>query len=271
LRATSLALCAAPVTVFAVGVIQRDRFHLVETDLPVAGLPKELSGLRLLQMTDIHLSYFLSEAELARAVDMGNSAGADLVLVTGDLITRSGDPVDACLRQLARLKSPQGPILGCLGNHEIYAGTEEYTVAAGRRLGMEFLRSQTSLLKFGNAAINFVGVDYQRMHREYLSGVEELIVPGMTNILLSHNPDVFPVAAKKGFAATISGHTHGGQVNVEILHENLNPARLLTPYTRGLYREGNASIYVSSGIGTIGVPARVGVPPEITVLRLCAA
>jgi predicted MPP superfamily phosphohydrolase len=270
LRTTSLALCAAPVTVFAVGVIQRDRFQMVETDLPIAGLAKELNGLRLLQMTDIHLSFFLSEAELARAVDMGNSAGADLVLVTGDLITRGGDPVDACLRQLARLKSPGGPILGCLGNHEIYARTEDYTTVAGRRLGMEFLRSQTSLLKFGNAAINFVGVDYQRMHREYLSGIEELIVPGMTNILLSHNPDVFPVAAKKGFAATISGHTHGGQVNVEILHENVNPARLLTPYTKGLYKEGNASIYVSSGIGTIGVPARVGAPPEVTVLRLCA-
>jgi predicted MPP superfamily phosphohydrolase len=63
-------------------------------------------------------------------------------------------------------------------------------------------------------------------------------------------------------------------VNVEILHENVNPARLITPYTKGLYRlnqvAGNSSIYVSSGIGTIGVPARIGVPPEITVLRLCA-
>lgn len=270
LRTASLALCAAPVAVFAVGVLQRDKFQLVEIDLPVAGLAKDLEGLRLLQMTDIHLSTFLSEAQLARAVDMANAARADLVLVTGDLITRGGDPLDACLRQLARLKSPRGPILGCLGNHEIYAGTEDYTTLAGRRLGMEFLRSQTSLMRFGDAAINFVGVDYQRMHSDYLAGIEQLIVPGMPNILLSHNPDVFPVAANKGFVATISGHTHGGQVNVEILHENINPARLITPYTKGLYREGNAAIYVSSGIGTIGIPARVGVPPEITVLRLCA-
>jgi predicted MPP superfamily phosphohydrolase len=201
---------------------------------------------------------------------MANSAQVDLALVTGDLITSFNDPLDACLRQLARLKSPHGPILGCLGNHEIYAGTEEYTTEAGRRLGIEFLRSQSNLLHFGNAAINFVGVDYQPMHGEYLAGLEQLVVPGMLNVLLSHNPDVFPVAAAKGFQATLAGHTHGGQVNVEILHANVNPARLITPYTRGLYRQGDASIYVSSGIGTIGVPARVGVPPEITVLRLCA-
>jgi predicted MPP superfamily phosphohydrolase len=274
LRTTSLALCAAPAAVFAVGMVQRDKFQLVETNLPVAGLPRELEGLRLLQLTDIHLSMFLSESELARAVDMANSARADLVLITGDLITRRGDPLDACLGQLARLKSPRGPALGCLGNHEIYAHSENYTTIAGKRLGMEFLRSESRLLHFGDAVINFVGVDYQHMGHEYLTGVERLMVPGVPNILLSHNPDVFPVAAKKGFAATISGHTHGGQVNVEILHENVNPARLITPYTKGLYRlnhdEGKSSIYVSSGIGTIGVPARIGVPPEITVLRLCA-
>ncbi len=269
LRTTSLALCAAPVAVFAVGVIQRDKFQLVETDVPIKGLPKDLQGLRLLQMTDIHLSPFLSEKALARAIDMANSARADLVLVTGDLISSHGDPLDACLHQLARLRSPRGPILGCLGNHEIYAHTEDYTTSAGRRLGLEFLRSQSRLLRFGDASINFVGVDYQQMHRKYLTGVEQLIVPGTLNVLLSHNPDVFPVAAAKGFQVTLGGHTHGGQVNVEILHRNINPARLLTPYTVGLYQQGDSSIYVSRGIGTIGVPARVGSPPEITVLRLC--
>jgi len=270
LRTTSLALCAAPAAIFAVGVIRRDQFQVVDVELPIAGLPKDLQGLRLVQITDIHLSPFLREGALARAVDLANSTGADLALVTGDLITRRGDPLDACLRQLARLKSPQGPILGCLGNHEIYAASEDYTTQAGRRLGMEFLRSQTRMLHFGAASINFVGVDYQPMHGEYLAGIEQLIAPGVLNVLLSHNPDVFPVAAAKGFGVTLSGHTHGGQVNVEILHENMNPARLITPYTRGLYQQGNASIYVSSGIGTIGVPARIGVPPEITVLRLCA-
>jgi predicted MPP superfamily phosphohydrolase len=89
-------------------------------------------------------------------------------------------------------------------------------------------------------------------------------------VLLSHNPDVFPLAAEQGYDVTIAGHTHGGQVNFEILHSELNVARYFTRYVLGLYRRGNASAYVSSGLGTIGVPVRIGAPPEVAVLRLCA-
>jgi predicted MPP superfamily phosphohydrolase len=117
--------------------------------------------------------------------------------------------------------------------------------------------------------LNFVGVDFQRMANRYLAGTEKMIVPGATNILLSHNPDVFDVAARKGFDLTVAGHTHGGQVTVEILHQTVNAARFFTPYVYGLYRKGPASIWVTRGIGTVGIPARLGAPPEITVLRLC--
>jgi len=93
-------------------------------------------------------------------------------------------------------------------------------------------------------------------------------LPGAYNVLLSHNPDVFPVAAQKGYDLTVSGHTHGGQITVEIFDQFLNPARFYTPFVYGLYRHGGASAYVTRGIGTIGIPARVGAPPEIALLRL---
>jgi predicted MPP superfamily phosphohydrolase len=96
-----------------------------------------------------------------------------------------------------------------------------------------------------------------------------MIEPGVFNVLMSHNPDVFPVAAKQGYDLTISGHTHGGQVRVEILREDLNVARYFTPFVDGLYEEGGRSIFVSRGIGTIGLPARLGAPPEVALLRLC--
>jgi predicted MPP superfamily phosphohydrolase len=83
---------------------------------------------------------------------------------------------------------------------------------------------------------------------------------------------VFPIAAAQGYDLTVAGHTHGGQVNIEILSRGINPAQFFTPYVSGLYQltQGGrrASVYVSRGIGTIGIPARVGAPPEITVLRL---
>jgi uncharacterized protein len=269
LQVAGAALCIAPLAGTAVGIVRRNRFRLSEIPLPIANLPKDLEGLRIVQITDIHLSPFLSEREFAMAIDMANETRANLALVTGDLITRPGDPLDACLRQLARLRADSG-ILGCLGNHEIYARVENYVTEQGRRIGIDFLRHQARQLRFGNATINFAGVDYQRMNSHYLKGMEQLIVPGVVNVMLSHNPDVFPVAASQGYAVTIAGHTHGGQVDVEILHQHLNVARYFTPFVQGLYRRGNSSVYVSNGLGTIGVPVRLGAPPEVSVLRLCA-
>ena len=269
LEAAAAGLGLAPLAAAGFGIVERGRLQLSEVSIPIPNLPKDLDGLRIVQITDIHLSPFLSESEFARAVDMANETRAHLALVTGDLISRRGDPLDACLGQLARLRAEAG-VLGCLGNHEVYTGTENYVTQAGRRIGIEFLRGQARQLRFGGATINFAGVDYQKFQSNYLIGAEELIAPGAVNVLLSHNPDVFPVAARQGFALTMAGHTHGGQVDFELLHQHLNVARYFTPYVRGLYREGNSSVYVSTGIGTIGVPIRLGAPPEVSLVRLCA-
>ena len=269
LRAAGAGLCIAPVAATAVGIIQRNQFRVSEVPIPIANLPKDLDGLRIVQITDIHLSPFLSEREFAKAIDMANETRANIALVTGDLITRRGDPLDACLHQLARLRAEAG-VLGCLGNHEIYAHAENYVTEQGRRIGINFLRHQARQLRFGNAIINFAGVDYQKMHSHYLIGTEHLMAPGALNIMLSHNPDVFPVAAAQGYDLTIAGHTHGGQVDVEILHQHVDVARYFTPYVQGLYHLGNSAVYVSNGLGTIGVPVRLGAPPEVSVLRLCA-
>jgi predicted MPP superfamily phosphohydrolase len=270
-RAIGSAALAAPFAGMGYGIfVERFDLRLRQVDVPMPGLPKDLDGLRLVQLSDIHLSPFLSERELARAVDMANEHRAHIALVTGDLITGHGDPLDACLKQLARLRAEAG-VLGCLGNHEIYAHTQAETTQKGARLGMDFLRQRARQLRFGNATLNVVGVDYQRMGSRYLAGTEKLVVPGVTNVLLSHNPNAFPAAVRKGFELMIAGHTHGGQVTVEILHQTLNFARFYTRYIYGLYREGRAALWVTRGIGTVGVPARVGAPPEVAAIRLCAS
>ena len=270
LTATGGALAAAPFAVIGYGAfIERLDFHVREVDIPVLSLPDALDGLRLAQVSDIHLSAFLSEADLARVIDSTNELRPHVALVTGDLITSIGDPLDACLRQLARLRADAG-ILGCMGNHEDYASVKGYTEQQGARLGIEFLRSRARQLRFGDAVLNVAGVDYQRVGERdrYLLGAERMVMPGALNVLLSHNPDVFPVAVRKGYDLTVSGHTHGGQITVEILNQTLNAARFYTPYVYGLYQNGAASAYVTRGIGTIGIPARIGAPPEIALLRL---
>ncbi len=271
LRTAAGVVAAAPVAVGGAGIIvARVGLATREVNLYMDGLPRSLDGLRLTQLTDIHLSPFLSTREVTRAVDMANEFRAHIALVTGDLITGRGDPLDTCLRELARLKASDG-IYGCLGNHEDYAGVKAHCTSYGRRLGIDFLRSEARLLRFGDAALNLAGVDYQPMGGPYLEHAERLRREGSFNVLLSHNPDVFPTAVRQGYDLTISGHTHGGQLVLNLFGLSLNVVRLFTPYVRGLYRQGRAAVYVSRGIGTVGLPVRIGASPEVTLIRLCAS
>jgi hypothetical protein len=272
LSAVRAVLFAAPPAVLGYGMfIERSRLQLREQNLQIPDLPPDLDGVRLVQLTDIHMGAFLSRKDLERAVAMANETRAQVALVTGDLITTVRDPLDDCLDALAGLRADAG-IFGCLGNHEVFTGTENYVEREGARRGLRFLRQATAPLRFGNTTLNLAGVDYQRVHDRYLRGAEKLLLPGAFNLLLSHNPDVFRVAARQGYPLTISGHTHGGQVRVEILHTDvLDVARFYTPYVDGFYQRGAASLFVSRGIGTIGIPARIGAPPEVALLRLCRA
>jgi uncharacterized protein len=269
LRVAQAALFGAPAAVVGYGVfIGRFRFQLREQKIEVPGLAHDLDGLQLVQLTDIHLSPFLSRSQLDRAVAMANETRAQVALVTGDLITTGLDPLDDCLQSLAGLRAEAG-VFGCMGNHEIYARSERYTETQGAHYGIRFLRNARVPLRFGDATLNLAGVDYQSYRKPYLAGAGSMVEPGAFNVLLSHNPDVFPVAARQGYQLTIGGHTHGGQVRLEILHADLNVARFFTRYVDGLYRQGSSSIFVSRGIGTIAVPARFGAPPEVALLQLC--
>src|SRR5580658_3958304 len=130
---------------------------------------------------------------------------------------------------------------------------------------------------------NLLGVDYQRDHMvsgertgPMLAEIEHLIRRDMPNVLLSHNPNSFRRAAELGIELSLAGHTHGGQVKFEIVDHSLSPARLITPFVAGLYRRPMAAstagqksaLYVNRGLGTLGFPVRIGVPPEITLLTL---
>jgi hypothetical protein len=270
LRTAGTIAVASPVAVMTYGIlVGRTDFGIREVDMPIAGLHPDLEGLRILHLSDIHRGEFLSARELERVVDMTMGLKPHLAIMTGDLISKPGDPIDECVRQLARVKSDAG-MFGCLGNHELYAGAEDAVKAEAARRGIPFLRTENRQLRFGKAVMNIGGVDYQRSStkKNYLKGAEKLIVPGALNVMLSHNPDTFPKSAAQGWDLTLSGHTHGGQVTVEIVEQTVNIARFFTPYVAGQYHLGNASCYVTRGIGTVGVPARFGVPPEITLLRL---
>jgi predicted MPP superfamily phosphohydrolase len=275
LSAASLAVIGTPPVAFAFGaLVERNQFGIRELDLPVPGLHPDLDGFRIVQVSDLHVSPFLSVRDAARVIDMANGLSPDLTVFTGDLTTELADPLDEAIRELVRLRAGYG-VLGCMGNHEQYVRCQNYLERQAKRSGLVFLRGANTQIRRGQALLNIAGIDYQRNSKRanYLTGAERLVIREASNILLSHNPDVFPAAIDRGFQAVLSGHTHGGQVNVEILHQNVNPARFRTPFTSGLYRLGapgptSGVCFVTNGIGTLGVPIRLGAPPEIALLRL---
>ena len=269
---------------FAAG---RLRYTIERVDVPVANLPPELDGLRIAQLSDIHIGDYMPPHEIARAVDMANDLRPDISFVTGDFVSSEGDPLDACITELSRLRAPLG-VWGCNGNHEIYAGVEDDAERLFREKGMRLLRAQSAVVEHNGGRFNLLGVDYQRDHMTsgertgpMLREIEPLIRRDMPNFLLSHNPNSFHRAAELGIELSLAGHTHGGQVKFEIVDHSVSPARLITPFVAGLYRlsmnggaasPGNglqkAALYVNRGLGTFGFPVRLGVPPEITLLTL---
>jgi hypothetical protein len=277
---------------FATG---RLRLTIERVDVPVANLPPELDGLRIAQLSDIHISDYMPPHEIARAVDMANGLRPDISFVTGDFINGEGDPLDACITELSRLRAPLG-VWGCNGNHEIYADVEDEAERLFREKGMRLLRAQSAVVEHNGGRFNLLGVDYQRDHMTseeptgpMLQEIENLVRRDMPNILLSHNPNSFHRAAELGIELSLAGHTHGGQVKFEIVDHSISPARLITPFVAGLYHlpmpmSGHAgtlsanglqkvglqkaALYVNRGLGTLGFPVRIGVPPEITLMTL---
>ena len=286
-KAATAAAGAAPFLGAMYGfAAERLNYQIRRVEIPMANLPDALDGMKIAQLSDIHLSGYISREDVRRAVDMVNDLSPDLSVVTGDFITGASDPLQDCIAEIRKLAAPLG-IYGCNGNHEIYAKAEDAAERLFTEAGMKLLRSENATLNFRGAQLNLIGVDYQRERGpggrkiQTLAGVDQLVRRDLPNILLSHNPNSFNRAAELGIELSLAGHTHGGQVQVEILDHRLSPARFITDYIAGLYARpmgvaaatgetpvAKSHIYVNRGLGTVGAPVRLGVPPEITLITL---
>jgi predicted MPP superfamily phosphohydrolase len=289
-RYAGYAIGSLPFVAAAYGFVSgRLNYRVERVEVPIANLPKELDGFKIAQLSDIHIGDFMPREEVRRAVSIANDLMPDLAVVTGDFISSEFDPLGDCIAEISKLRAPLGT-WGCNGNHEIYADAEDAAQQLFQQHGMKLLRQENAQLDWRGKRLNLIGVDYQRDHMTrgpagpMLQGLEPLISREHPNILLSHNPNSFHRAAEMGIELSLAGHTHGGQVKVEIVDHSLSPARLITDFVAGLYHlpmgktnsgengdSKKAALYVNRGLGTFGVPVRIGVQPEITLLTLRTA
>lgn len=239
--------------------------RLVEIDVEIEGLPAELDGYRVGQMTDVHCGSFTPKHKIDGWVAQLNAARPDLIAVTGDLVTSGDAFTEDVAAALGALDAPDG-VFACMGNHDYFCDAERL-VAGLREGGINVLRNEGVHVERDGARLYVAGVEdvWTRRHDlpRTLAGHD-----GAPTLLLAHDPNHFHEAVEAGVALQLSGHTHGGQLALPVGGGRYNLARLITRFTHGVYRQGRSALYVSRGAGTTGPPVRLFAPAELTVLTL---
>ena len=229
-------------------------------------LPKSLNGLRVVHLSDLHYGPLVDSRHLERAVEIANDLNPDLIALTGDYTTTYRRYIEPCAEALGGLNAPEG-VWAVLGNHDHYTD-RELTTRALERHHIPVLNNVNTLLQRGSDSLQLVGIDDWSWAGTKWSRAFQCVDQNRPTVLLSHQPNVLDVAETQRVSLILSGHTHGGQISFPIVG---GPARLATQdlkYAHGLFRRGETQLYVSSGTGVIGLPVRLGVRPEIAVLRL---
>ncbi|NNC21495.1 metallophosphoesterase [Corallococcus sp. AB004] len=253
-------------------------FTVREVEVKLRGLPAALDGFRIGQITDVHVGPFISPEYLRGAVEVMNTAGVDLQVMTGDLID-DVNQVDETMAALASTTARHG-MLAVLGNHEHWRGLDEvldgYEQLAQRGAPVRLLVDEAHVLEHGGQRVRVVGVDFPMSgasrtgkERRWQRSAETAFKDGNPDdvvLCLSHHPDFFPYAAERGARLTLAGHTHGGQV----AFLGIPLFGFAFKHMLGRYRFKDSHLYVSGGTGH-WLPFRIGVPPEVTLLTLRSA
>lgn len=260
------AVLVASVLAMALGAATAMRGPRVkEVELRVPGLHRDLDGLRIVQISDLHVGRNIRRDYVERAVARARGLAPDLVALTGDM-------VDGPVERLAPHVAPLGALAAdgraffVLGNHDCYSGAQPW-IEHFRGMGLHVLLNEHAVLRVGTATLVVGGVvdPAYRLCRPEISLDD---APSADfRLLLAHNPKLAPLGARAGFDLQLSGHTHAGQFFPWTLAVRLVHA----PHVAGLSREGRMWVYVSAGTGTWGPPVRFGTSPEVTLLKLAAA
>ncbi len=242
--------------------------RLVELDVELPDLPPAFEGYRVAQISDVHLGSYTPKARVDDWVARLNATRADLVAITGDLVTSGDAFLDDIAASLGNLEAPDG-VFACMGNHDYFCDAERL-VDGLRDGGIQVLRNEGVHVERDGQRLYVAGIEDRWTRRNDLGKTLAGRRPGQATLLLAHDPDHFPEAAAAGVSLQLSGHTHGGQMALPVGNGRYNLARLMTRFTHGLFSDGRSRLYVSRGAGTTGPPVRLFAPAELTVLTLRA-
>ncbi|MEM6877983.1 MAG: metallophosphoesterase [Bacteroidota bacterium] len=281
----ALALGAVPFGVLTYGMARNGfRYRLHEQDVPIAGLPEELNGLKIVQISDIHSGTWTDDAPVHKAVELINEQAADLVCFTGDLVNSLASEMAPFVETFSQIKAKYG-VYSVMGNHDYgdyynfnspdgYDNNRQEFFETHRAMGWDLLMNENRLIDVNGRKLAMIGVENWSALRRFPRkgdlaaariGTEEADV----RVLMSHDPTHWEAQVlDTDIDLTLSGHTHGFQFGIEIPGFKWSPAKFMYKQWAGIYKQGQQWLYVNRGLGCLVYPGRVGILPEVTVLKL---
>jgi uncharacterized protein len=283
---TGLILWVVIFSIVIIGsTIGKFNFRTEEKIVRVPGLSKDLEGLTIVQLSDMHLSSFHRyKGKLLKVMENVNSLKPDFIVNSGDFVSFGWKEFDGCDTILSLAKGRLGNF-AVLGNHDIGTYNPEYD-EAGRinnmvkmnelitASGYKVLNDENLPVKVGNSTIAFIGVITRGRHPRMIHGDLNKAMAGTDSaslrILISHDPNHWEqaVLGKTKIDLTFSGHTHGMQIGILTKRFQWSPTQYFYPRWNGLYSDRKQFLYVNRGLGLLSVPFRIWMPPEISVIKL---
>jgi len=251
--------------------IEPNRLVVHQATVQIDSWPKELSGLRIALVADIHTGGpFINEKKLRRIIELTNQQNPDLIVLLGDYMSPNSwhshrvEP-EVTAAALKDLKAPLG-VYAILGNHDWW-----YNGAKVRRAfeanGIPILEDDIAEVKWRDTSFWLVGLADLWTRPQHINETIAKVPAGATMIALTHNPDIFP-GIPRSVPLLLAAHTHGGQVNLPLIGTLIVPSDFGPKYTAGHIFENDHHLFVTTGIGTSILPIRFRVPPEIVVLTV---
>ena len=291
LQLTGLGVFGVFFTALTYGVFKGAyNYKVIKQKLKIANLPNAFKGLKIVQISDLHVGSFFSTEPLEKAIQMINDLEADLIFFTGDLVNEISEEAIPYIPVLSKMKAKEG-IYSVLGNHDYgdyYYRKDDPDIEVNKKHNKDLMKSihsdsgfnllldENVTLKRGEESISIIGVEnwgakanfpqYGKLNKA-MQGTEKSAV----KLLLSHDPSHWEAQVQKDqpeIDVTFSGHTHGMQFGIEIPGFKWSPVKYLYRQWAGLYSSGKQQLYVNRGLGFVGYPGRVGISPEITFFEL---
>jgi uncharacterized protein len=287
LSQVAITFTVIPAIGFLYGIVKgayKYRVHNVK--VPSSKIPEEFNGFKIVQLSDIHVGSFMENSHLNDAFDIVMKQNADLILFTGDLVNNVAEETEGYADIFKRLKAPHG-VFSVLGNHD-YGDYVEWESAQHKKdnldklktlqasFGWRLLMNEHVSIEKNGQKIALLGIEnWGGSHRFPKYGKMDLAHKDTSGypykILMSHDPSHWDAQVQPEYPdvdLTLSGHTHGMQLGIEIPGIKWSPAKWVYKNWAGLYKSGEQFLYVNRGLGFLGYPGRLGIWPEITVIEL---